>query len=327
MAINTVEILSGHYQGSAEIIIECDAVEGTEIVLYKFVNGTKTQIGSGLIADGIESGKARIELTENIAIGNIVQGYVEEFGLQGGEPIVVYEATTGIKTGWRNPSLVLDGEVESDYDIYLANGGLEIASKYEPTATINNTVTRTQDDNTNRIDFVIEQKYTTSEIGGDIVNVCVVTVKGFNNAIGNPSISWDGEPLEQTYQKTYVSSQNGEHTVNVVSESINYIEKQTSFTVNISDVAVEPSVTDIWSSSYGINPVADRQVFLSAFSNLPLESRILISGSEVFTAMTGSTGSRFEQVPILNVPNGNYVGEIRVTGTTAVLTVDVRVTF
>lgn len=325
--INTVEIEEGHFEGSAEIIVSCDEPAGTDVVLYKFVNGVDTQIGAATMANGVGAGFSRIELTANIAKGDIIVGYIDEFGKQGGKPVIVYEATTGIKTGWRNPDIIQIGSTEQDYSNYIAAGGKEIADIYAPESTINNTVQRIGDKSAQIIDFILEQTYTTAEIEEEIVNVCVVTVKGFNNAIGNPSISWNGGALEQTYQKTFVSSQNGDYELTVVPENGVFQEKTIEFTINIVDTELDPVVSDIWAASYEVNPVANRSVGLNAYSYYPLECRILVTGSETFAAMTSNTGSRWGQAPILNVPTGTYVGEIRLTGTTQVRTVDVRVTF
>lgn len=321
--INTAEIISGHYQGSAFCVVECDEADDTVIVVYKFVNGTKTLVGSGVLAVGV----ANINYTENIAIGNILQAYVDEFGKQAGQPVIVYEETTNIKTGWRNPETVFDGTNETSYEDYFAAGGVEIASKYAPESTINNTVVRNGDGVRDFIDFYIEKSYTTAEIDAEIVNVCIVKIAGFSNAIGNPFVSWDGGTNEQTYQKTYLLADNGDHEIIVYPESSTSQSKTVEFNINIATDVPDPDTSAIWSSSYGINPEANRTVFLTAFSNLPLESRLLIIGSESFTAMTGQSGSRWNGTFAYNVPAGTYVGEIRVTGTTAVKTVDVKITF
>lgn len=328
--INTVEIVSGHYQGSTDIIVSCNEAADTIIVLYKYTANVKTYIGTGLIGNDVEvlgAGFSRIFLEENISIGDIILGYVDEYGKQGGQPVLVYEETTGIKTGWRNPVTVFDGTNESTYESYLAAGGIEIASKYAPEQTINNTVARTGDQTQDFIDFYLEKEYTTAEIDEEIVNVCIVTLKGFSNAIGNPFVSWDEDASEQTYQKTYLLADNGDHEAIVYPETSTAQSKTVEFNVNIATDIPDPDTSSIWSASYGINPEANRTVFLSAFSNSPLESRLLIIGSESFTAMTGQSGSRWYGTYAYNVPSGTYVGEIRVTGTTAVKTVDVRVTF
>lgn len=321
--INTAEIVSGHYQGSTSCVVECDEADGTDIVVYKFVNGTKTLVGSGVLAVGV----ADVEYTENIAIGNILQAYVDEFGKQAGEPVIVYEETENIKTGWRNPETVFDGTNETSYDDYFAAGGVEIASKYAPESTINNTVVRNGNGVRDFIDFYLEKSYTTAEVESEIVNVCVVKIAGFSNAIGNPFVSWDGGVNEQTYQKTYLLADNGDHEIIVYPESSTAQSKTVEFNINIASDVPDPDTSAIWSSSYGINPEASRTVFLTAFSNSPLESRLLITGSETFSAMTGQSGSRWNGTYAYNVPAGTYVGEIRVTGTTAVKTVDVKITF
>lgn len=326
--INTAEITSGHYQGSSQLIVECNETDGTDIVVYRYTNGVQTLVGSGVIGNSdFGAGISLISLYENIAIGNILQACVDEFGKQSGEPVIVYESGENIKTGWRNPQTVFDGTNETSYDNYFAAGGVEIASKYAPESTINNTVVRIGNIPRNFIDFYIEVKYSTDIIDGDIKNICIVTVKGFSDAIGNPYISWDGSMKEQIHQKTYLAASNGNHTIEVFPEAHTLQSKSGNFNVNIATIVLDPETADIWESSYEINPEASRSVALNAYSFYPLECRIVGLGGGTFAAMTGNIGSRWAQAPILNVPSGTYVGEIRVTGTTAVKTVDVRITF
>src|SRR6187549_939406 len=112
MAVNSAQIDEGHYQGSAEVIVSCDEADGTDILVYKYVNDVATLVGTAQLGNdtGLGSGYSRVPLTTNIAIGNILIAYVEEQYNQGGDPRVVYELANGEKTGWQNPSVVSEGD-------------------------------------------------------------------------------------------------------------------------------------------------------------------------------------------------------------------------
>lgn len=327
--INTAEIISGHYEGSSNVLVACnEASDVNDIVIYKFVDGVGILVGTGTLGNGGTAGQCNVSISEVIVAGNILVAYLNEIGNQGGSPVIVYENTTYTKTGWRVPQTVnVDGE-EISYTDYLDLGGKAIADIYAPELTINNTVPRSGNGIDGFIDAYVEIAYTTQEIESEVVNVCVVTVKGFNEAIGSPRIEWDEGESEQVYQKTYVFADNGVHSLIIFPELENLKTKEITFTVNVASDTPTATITDIWSASYGINPEASRTVFLSAYSSRQLESRLLIVGTESFTLMTSNSGSRWEQNPYsYNVPTGTHVGEIRVQGTTDVLTIDVRVTF
>lgn len=327
--VNTVEIIEGHYQGSNQITVAGDLANGTAIVIYRSVGDVHMLVGSGEIGNdsGLSAGYGYVYLTENISEGDILVAYVDERGKQGGNPVLVFIDTDNIKTGWKSPSTIFLGNDELSYQQYLTAGGAEIADIYSPESTINNTVERQQYTDDKFIDFIVELKYTTATISSVLTNVCIVTVRNFSDAVGTASISWDGGALEQVYQKTFVFADNGTHEIDVFAESSMFKSKNVTFAIAVAATSPSPSTTDIWSYSYGINPDADRTVYLSAFSNQSLESRLLITGSETFTPMTSSSGSRWTGTYAYNVPAGNYTGEIRVVGTSAVVTVTVKVTF
>lgn len=327
--VNTVEIIEGHYQGSNQITVAGDLSNGTAIVIYRSVGDVHTLVGSGEIGNdsGLSAGYGYVYLTENISEGDILVAYVDERGKQGGNPVLVFIDTENTKTGWRNPSAVVVEGVDLTYAAYLTAGGVEIADIYSPDSTINNTVDRQNYTDDKYIDFIVELKYTTATILSVLTNVCIVTVRNFSDAVGTASISWDGGALEQVYQKTFVFADNGTHEIDVFAESSLFKSKKLTYTIAVAATTPAPTTTEIWSYGYDINPEANRTVFLSAFSNQSLESRLLITGSETFSPMFANTGSRWSGLYAYNVPAGNYTGEIRVIGTSAVVTVTVKVTF
>lgn len=332
--VNTVEIIEGHYQGSNQITVAGNLVDETAIVIYRSVGNVHTLAGTGEIGNDISLGPGYgyVYLTENISEGDILVAYVEERGKQGGNPVLVYIDTENIKTGWRNPSSVVVSDVDLTYAAYLTAGGAEIADIYSPDSTINNTVDRQGYVENKYIDFSVELKYTTATISNILTNVCIVTVSNFSAAIGNPRIIWDinnpGRPeATQVYQKQFLFAENGTHTVTVLPENDLFGDKTFEFTIAVAGTTPSPSTTEIWSYGYGINPEQNRTVYLTAFSNQSLESRLLITGSETFSPMFSNSGSRWIGSFTDNVPTGNYTGEIRVIGTSAVVTVTVKVTF
>jgi len=77
--VYTVEIFSGHFQGSSEVYATCNEADGTDIVLWKFSNGVDLQIGTGTIGNdaGYGAGYVKITLEDNIAIGDLLVAYVD----------------------------------------------------------------------------------------------------------------------------------------------------------------------------------------------------------------------------------------------------------
>jgi hypothetical protein len=331
MAVNAAQITEGHYQGSAEVIVECDEADGTVIVVYKYVNDVATQVGTATLGNdtGLGSGMSRVPLSVNIAIGNQLVAYVVEQYRQGGDPRFVYELGNGYKTGWRSPDVVYEGDITISYDEYTQEtNGQEIASIYAPESTINNTVNRCGDAPKQFVDASLTIQYTTADLGSGPVNAVTVTAGGFNNAIGSPRFKWDGGAFEQVYQKTYVIAQNGAHTVEIFPETLNYQSKLINFNINVAAGTPTPAVGDINAAAYEINPVSNRSVTLLAYSTRQLESRIVGLDTGLFVAMNGQTGRKWLQpAPFQNVPNGTYNGEIRVQGTTTAFPVVVIVDF
>jgi len=336
MAVNAAQIVEGHYQGSAEVIVECDEADGTDIVVYRYGNGTATLVGTAELGNdtGLGSGKSRVPLTENISIGNQLVAYVEEQWNQGGDPVTVYELSDGLRTGWRGPDVIyLNGDVEISYEEYTQIGGQEIASVYDPQATINNTVNRCGDAPKQFADATLILEKTTADLGAGVVNVEYATTGNFNPALGAARVQWDGGAITQDYQQTYVFADNGAHTVKIYPENLDFETKEFPFTVAVAAGTPAPAVADIRAVAYEINPAANRQVTVLAYSDRQLESRIVglddgTHGSGVWVAMSGSTGGKWQQpIPFQNVPNGNYNVDCRVQGTVTVVTVALKVDF
>lgn len=331
MAVNAVQVIEGHYQGSAEVIVECDEADGTDIVVYKFVNGTASLIGTAELGNdtGLGSGHSRVPLTENIAIGNQLVAYVTERWNQGGDPVTVYELADGQKTGWRNPSVIYDADGNQiSYTEYTQEGGLEIASVYDPQSSINNTVNRCGDPPKQFADATLIGEYKIVSL----VNAFVATIGGFNNALGAPRASWDGGAIEQVYQKTFLIADNGDHTVRIYPENLDFEYKDIDFTVAVAAGTPTPAITDIRTGAYELNPFG-AQVSLLAYADRQLESRVPgrddgVHGVSAWVAMSGGYSGKWQQpIPFQNVPNGTYNAEYRVQGTTDVLTVSLVVSF
>ena len=336
MAVNAAQIVEGHYQGSAEVIVECDEADGTDIVIYRYVNGSATLIGTAELGNdtGLGSGSSRVPLTENIAIGNQLVAYVEEQWNQGGDPVIVYELSNGLRTGWRNAQIVyLDGDVEITYEEYTARGGLEIADVYDPQASINNTVNRCGDAPKQFADATLILEKTTADLGAGVVNVEYATIGNFNPALGMARVQWDGGAITQDYQQTFVFADNGDHVVKIYPENLDYETKEFPFTVAVDAGTPAPAVVDIRAIAYEINPVSNRQVSALAYSDRQLESRVVglndgTHGSGAWVAMTGFTGGKWLQpIPFQNVINGTYNVDFRVQGTADVVSVPLLVDF
>lgn len=330
MAVQAAQITSGHYQGSAQVVVECDMVDGTDIVVYRYVNDVATLVGTGELGNDITlgSGKAAVALTENIAIGNQLVAYVDEQYKQGGDPRIVYEEVTGIKTGWESATTVLlSNGSEVTYEEYTQLGGQEIAKWYAPEQSINNTVDRNNQPPKQFADATLVLQHTTADLGAGVVNVVIATIGNFNPALGSPRIKWDGGAFEQVYQKTYAIAQNGAHTLTVYPENLNYETKTISFTINVAAGTPAPTVTDINAAAYEVNNF-NNSLAIIAYSDRQLESRVIGLGTGLFVAMSGGTSRKWQQpAPFLNVPNGTYDVEVRVQGTVAVFAYKAIISF
>ncbi len=330
MAVTVPLIESGYYGGSPKVAVACDLAAGTTIVLYKFVNDVDVLVGSGTLGNDVDlgAGRTRIDLTTNIAEGNQLMAYVTEIGNQASKPKTVkrYQDGDEILTGWSEPDLVITDTGSTLYLDFLEQGGSEIADKYTPSPTINTVVPRFG----TRLKQIATGNVVIVQSPGTPTGSAVASVVNTSPALGAARAKWDSGPIQGVLQKTFTSADNGSHTVEVIPESASGESTVIPFEINIIDGGTPPVTTAIWSAGYEINPVADRQVSLIAYSDSPLEARIKdIPGytGNTWVAMSGGTGAKYNMAPYTNVPAGTYVGEVRRIGTVEVYTVDVRIKF